>query len=433
MTRHLAPATYTLTAATVACGAANYTLAGLLPALEDHLHLPVGVIGQLGTAFGLASGLGGLVIGMTTARWPRRRVLSVGLGLAVLGNIAAALAPGYVLLVLARVAVGLGSATAVAAALAQATELNTSAQRGRAMAVAMGGLTLALAAAPPAAAALAADVGPQPVFAGLAVLALLALVITRLALPADASHTSDAGGIGSRFRVLARPGVAATLTAKFLAATAAFAIQIYLTNLTIPARAIIPLFAYGAGAVVGIQLGGQLADRTTPRRASVIAIAAQTATFVVWPLTGRSVTTFAALAFGAGITFWAVQPALARQTADLAHEHATSALALDTTVVYIGMAAGGALGAMQPAATRADSLPMACAALSAAALLPTIFSGKNSRKIRVSTLSPTSNSDRTTAWDDHVLPNLALPRWKQLCRRTRSRDSSRPARPTART
>ncbi|MEQ0560760.1 MFS transporter [Amycolatopsis sp. NEAU-NG30] len=424
MNRHLAPATYALAAATIACGAANYTLAGLLPALEDNLHLPVGVIGQLGTAFGLASGLGGLAIGVLTARWPRRRVLSIGLALAILGNIAAALAPGYPLLVLARIAAGLGSATAVTAALGQAAELNAPAQRARAMAVTIGGLTLALAFAPLAAAALAADLGPQPVFAGLAVLALLALGITFAVLPGDVAGTRDAGGVGARIRALAQPGVGATLAAKFLAATAAFAVQTYLTVLTIPVKAIIPLAAYGAGAVLGSQLGGQLADRATPRLAAVASITAQAITFAVWPFAGPSATTFAVLAFCAGTAFWATQPALARQVADLARTQVAPALALDSAAVYLGMAAGGALGAIGPAATRAETLPIACALVSAVALAAGVFSGKNSREISVSGRRNDTISDRTTAWVDHAL-GAPTPS-KRPSRRRRSSSSKLP-------
>ncbi|MEU3625663.1 hypothetical protein BS329_38820 [Amycolatopsis coloradensis] len=364
-TRTIVPATYALAAATVATGAANHAVTGLMPALVDDLHLSIAIVGQLSTAFGLASGLAAPIIGILTAHWSRRRVLLAGLLLTVAGNAVAAVAPGFGLLIAARILAGLGSAAAMAAALGQAAELNAPERRARAMAVVIGGLTLALAIAPPLAALAAAHHGPAPVFAALTALAVLALAVARTVLPEQAPDAAPVPFAG-HLRAITLPGIRPVLAAKFLMATAAFMVQTYLTNLVSSYSPVHILAAYGAGAILGTRLGGRAADRHGPRTAASAAITLQALTLAAWPLTAHTAAAVT-LPFAAGLAFWSAQPAYVRQLADAARDQAPAVLAIDSGVMFAGIAAGGLTGAAQPVETFAVSLPVSGVVLSVVA------------------------------------------------------------------
>ncbi|MBE1580531.1 MFS transporter [Amycolatopsis roodepoortensis] len=422
-TRTIVPATYALAAATVATGAANHAVTGLVPALVDGLHLPLAVVGQLNTAFGLASGIAAPIIGVLTAHWSRRRVLLAGLLLTVAGNAVAAVAPSFVFLIAARILAGLGSAAAMAAALGQAAELNAPGHRARAMAVVIGGLTFALATAPPLAALTAAHHGPALVFAALTAVAVAALAVARTVLPEQAPDAAPVPFAG-RLRAVALPGIRPILTAKFLISAAAFAVQTYLTALISTYSPAQMLAAYGAGAVLGTHLGGRAADRHGPRATATAAIAAQVATFAVWPLLGPTPVAIA-LPFAAGVAFWAAQPAYVRQLTDTARDQAPAVLSIDSSVIFAGMAAGGLIGAIQPAHAFAVWLPVSCSILSAAALGGGVFSGKNPFRACVSWPFTRVVSDTNSAWPD---PRQGVPtRSTRQSPRKRSRRSKTPA------
>ncbi|MFK0250233.1 MFS transporter [Amycolatopsis azurea] len=405
MTRTVVPATYALAVATVATGAANHALTGLVPALVDDLHLPLSTVGQLATAFGLASGLAAPIIGVLTAHWPRRRVLLAGLALTIAGNALAALAPDFGFLVAARIISGLGSAAAMAAALGQAAELNAPERRARAMAVVIGGLTIALATAPPLAALAAAHHGPTPVFVALTVLAVAALTVARAVLPVQVPETAPAQ-LAGRLRAVTIPGIRPVLAAKFLMAAAAFAVQTYLTALISTYSPAQMLAAYGTGAVLGTHLSGRAADRYSPRAAALTSIAIQTVTLTLWPVLGPTPAAVV-LPFAAGIAFWSAQPAYVRHLADTARDQAPAVLAVDSAVTFAGMAAGGLIGAAQPVESFAVWLPVSCVSLSVAALGVLVFSGKNSFGVSVSSPARTVTSDTNTGM---ARPSLGLGR-----------------------
>ncbi|WP_018687049.1 MFS transporter [Actinokineospora enzanensis] len=389
----LTPATFVLAVVTIACGAANYAVPGLLPALSDHLHLTIPVIGQSTTLFGIASGVASPVIGVTTAHWPRRRVLSTGLALTMAGNLLAAAAPSFAALLAARLITALGSASAMTAALGQAAEINTASRRARAMAVPIAGLTLALVAAPPTAGLFAQRHGPTVVFLALATLSGAALLAARITLPGE-SPPSPQSSLRERLRVATHPQVPATLTAKFAAATAAFAFHTYGPTQT--AHPAMLFTAYGIGAVIGNQAGGRAADRYTPRLTATAATTVQLVTFAAWPWLSSNTVAATAAAFLAGAAFWSIQPALARRLADLAPHQPTPALALDTSVVYLGMGCGGAVGALTTVSAGQGGFSGALIVLSAVSLTCLVFSGRNVIRSRVSESFSPEKTDRTS-------------------------------------
>src|ERR1700760_2986072 len=84
-----------LTLGAFAIGTEGFKIAGLLPALARDLNVGLPAAGHLVTAFSLAYAIGAPVMAVSTAGLERRRLLVVAMGGFALGNLLAALAPGY--------------------------------------------------------------------------------------------------------------------------------------------------------------------------------------------------------------------------------------------------------------------------------------------------------------------------------------------------
>lgn len=117
------PRTAVLALGTFAVGTSGYVVAGLLPALTGELAVSETAAAQLVTAFAIAYAVGSPLFAAVTGRWERRTLLVAALVVTAVGNALAALAPGYVTLLLARVVTAIGAAVFTPAASAVAAEL----------------------------------------------------------------------------------------------------------------------------------------------------------------------------------------------------------------------------------------------------------------------------------------------------------------------
>ncbi|MBF2974146.1 MFS transporter, partial [Pseudomonas aeruginosa] len=91
-----------LSLTTFAAGLAESILIGILPPLAEDLRVSISLAGQLTTLFSLGFALAAPLLGWLTRRIERRRLLLATLLLFALSNALAALAPGYLGLLLAR-------------------------------------------------------------------------------------------------------------------------------------------------------------------------------------------------------------------------------------------------------------------------------------------------------------------------------------------
>lgn len=241
--------------------------------------LPVGLLPQLATAFGVAQSrigwwvsayavvvaLGAIPLTAWLARFPRRGVLVGLLSLYALSNAAVLIAPGYGWAVVARLLGGLAHAGIFSVVVGTTVALVPPARRGRALAVVNGGVALALAAGVPLGTALGEAVGWRWAFgtasALLAGFALAALAV----LPRD-----DAEPVGEP-----PPSVLTALRGRRLLAVAAGAAVIALGHFTAytyvtpvvlaagipPGGVSLVLFGYGAASFAGLIVAGALVDR----------------------------------------------------------------------------------------------------------------------------------------------------------------------------
>jgi DHA1 family inner membrane transport protein len=259
-------ALYALALTAFAVGTAEFVIAGLLPTLAADLTVSIPAAGLLVTAYALGCAFGGPVLALLTAHWPRRPVIIGTAALYGVGQVLCAIAPNYELLLAARVLAALthglffGNATIAAAGLV-APE-----RRGAAISIVLAGVPLANFLGVPFGAVIGHALGWRASFWIIAGIAALATVLIAITLPRVEQEKQTPVPWRDQLGVLARHQISLSYLVLFvlligLLAFNTFQVPFLIEMTGLSENATPPyLFAYGAGAVIGIFLGGRLAD-----------------------------------------------------------------------------------------------------------------------------------------------------------------------------
>ena len=132
-----------------AIGTDAFVIAPLLVRIARDLDVGIAAAAQLITAYALAYALCSPFIATLTAHWRRERAVVTGLAIFVAANAAAAMAPDFAGVLVARAFAGLGAALFAPAASASAAGLAAVGQRARALSIMMIGLSSATALGSP--------------------------------------------------------------------------------------------------------------------------------------------------------------------------------------------------------------------------------------------------------------------------------------------
>ena len=84
-------------------GTTEFVILGLLPEVAGDLSVSIPAAGMLVSAYALGVAVGGPLLAVATARWPRKTTLTWLMVLFIVGNVGCALAPSYAWLMMARV------------------------------------------------------------------------------------------------------------------------------------------------------------------------------------------------------------------------------------------------------------------------------------------------------------------------------------------
>ena len=327
-------------------GTGEFVMMGLLPSVAGNFEISIPAAGHVISAYALGVVVGAPLIAVGAARWPRRRLLLVLMICFVVGNLASALAPGYVSLIAIRFLAGLphgayfGVASLVSASLVPVSE------RARAVGRMMLGLTGATLAGVPLATWIGQSLSWRGAYVLVAAIGFAALVLIHRCVPrapavAGASPTRE-------LNALARNQVWLTLGVGSVGFGGLFCVYSYITpTLTevsgLPIRYVPYVLAvFGVGMIVGNLIGAWLADRALTRtigglliwNAVVLGLFSVTAGHVL-------LLTIVVLLVGTGV---AIVPALQIRLMDVAEDAQTLAAALNHSAFNIANALGAWLG-----------------------------------------------------------------------------------------
>ncbi len=172
-----------LAIASFGIGTTEFVIVGLLPDVARDLGVAVPRAGLLVSLYALGVVFGAPLMTLALAGMPRRRALLGLLLLFVLGNAACALAPGYGLLLAARVLTSLTHGTFFGIGAIVAAGLVAPRQRSRAVALLFSGLTLANVLGVPAGTALGQAFGWRATFWAIVPIGLVSMLAVARWLP----------------------------------------------------------------------------------------------------------------------------------------------------------------------------------------------------------------------------------------------------------
>lgn len=372
-----APRLSVLALGTFAIGTDGFVIAGVLPGIARDTHVSVGAAGLLVTAFALVYAVSAPLVTAAVARIDRRTILVAGMAVLAAANAVAAASPNYQWLLVARVAAALGAAIYSPIALAAAVQLSSPDLRGRAVSRVLAGMTVSLVLGVPLGVLIGSVASWRWTFAFVAVVATLAGAGVVVLLPrVPAAPTSS---LSTRLALLARPVVAANLGATFLWIAGAFTAYTFIAPVLQAATgwhgsAISALLLiYGLAALGGNALGGRAADRLGPQRSIALALTSLIASLGVLsyathlgPPAGTPIVVAVLIAWG--VAGWSLTPAQSHRLVGLTPQAGPEVLSLNTSAVYLGIAAGAALGSQVLSHAGPASLGLAAAALQLVAL-----------------------------------------------------------------
>ncbi len=341
-------ALFALAVAAFAIGTTEFVIMGLLPQVAADLGVSIPSAGLLVTGYALGVVVGGPLLALATARLPRKTVLLVLMGVFVLGNLLCALAPGYGLLMAARVIAALAHGSFFGAAAVVAAHLAPPERRARAIAAIFTGLTVANIVGVPLGTLLGQHFGWRATFWAVAALGAGAIVAIARLVPNLHDHAPPR--IARELGVLREPQVVLALLMTVFGFGGVFTVFTYIAPILteaahLDARSISAVLTlFGLGATLGLVLGGRLADwRLMPTLAT--SLAALCAFFVLFAATLRVAACALAGVFLIGLIGFASGPGLQTRSVQAAADAPLLASTLNQSAFNLGNAGGAWLGA----------------------------------------------------------------------------------------
>ncbi|EXG81931.1 MFS transporter [Cryptosporangium arvum] len=346
---------------------------GLLPEMARDLNVAEASIGLLVTSYAVVAGLTSIPLTAVTMRLPRRALIAGTVAAFVLSQLAAALAPTFLLVVVARLLCALAHGVFWATIAPIAARLVPPGQGGRAIALVFLGNSLAIVLGVPLGTALGQWLGWRVVLAVLAVIGAGCVAALSISLPALAGDVPTP--LGRRLRdsvlVLRNRSLFAICATTAVLMIGLFAAYTYLAPLVrrdagLEGTALSALLlGFGAAGLFGNWIIGRWVDRSPgPLLTTLIAVMVL-ALVTLAPVLGVAPTVVAVLAWGAAMTATPIilQAAVLR----VAPEAGDAASAVYVVAFQIGIGGGSLLGERFVSAGRLGWLPLFAALLAVGA------------------------------------------------------------------
>lgn len=344
-------AIYALSLAAFAIGTAEFIIAGILPPVAADLSVTIPTAGLLVTAYAVGVAIGGPLLTIITARFSQRTVLIGVMVVFSIAQVLCALAPDYNLLLLARLLSSCGHGVFFGAGSVVVAQLVPVERRGKAFSLFVGGITIANLLGLPAGTAIAVQFGWRMSFLAVAAIGVIAALVIIWKLPRTVKTEAEHTTLSQQIKALRHQEVwlsyvtiALTMTGTICYSTFSVPLMLEVTGI---GPDIIPwvLLLGGVGSVLGIWLGGELAD-WKPMPSLVAVLILQSLVFFLMIFTLHDPVLMTITVFASGIVGFAFSTPLQSRIVHAAREAPNFAASLISTAFNIGIAAGAFLGAM---------------------------------------------------------------------------------------
>ncbi|KAF1064313.1 MFS transporter [Burkholderia gladioli] len=375
---------FALAIAAFGIGTTEFVIMGLLPDVARDLAVSIPAAGLLVSGYALGVTIGAPILAVVTAKMPRRQALLGLIGVFIAGNLLCAIAPGYGLLMAARVVTAFCHGAFFGIGSVVASSLVAPNRRAQAIALMFTGLTLANVLGVPLGTALGQAFGWRSTFWAVTGIGVLAAGALALCLPRQLEMPQTS--IAREFRVIRNPQVLMVLGISVLASASLFSVFTYITPILeevthfTPHEVTLVLLLFGLGLTVGGTLGGKLADwRRMPSLIASLALIGLVQ--VVFAGTMHLPIPLLVTIFLWGVLAFAIVPIAQILIVDRAIEAPNLASTLNQGAFNLGNATGAWLGGMAiGAGVPLTQLPWVGVAMAVGALALTLWSASLERR-----------------------------------------------------
>ncbi|MEX3016353.1 MFS transporter [Gymnodinialimonas hymeniacidonis] len=373
----------TLSAVNFIVGMGAFLTVGIIEPIADDFGVTDAQSGALLTTYAILYAILSPLLVSLAGRIGRRRVLAMGLAIFGLSALISAIAPTLFTLHVSRgiAAMGAGVITPVTAAVA--AMLTAPERRARTLAAVFAGLTIAQAVGIPIGGWVAYTFGWRYAFAIVAILSVPALILLWRIVPAGLSFApvslKDLGKTLADLPLMA----AVFFTATFLCSI--FVLYTYFAPLLAADMGYardgitVALFIFGLGAIAGNFTGGAMSDRIGASRTLLILTLLQIATLPLYSYLPLPTWLLMAYTFLWSVIGWSFGAAQQVRLVTLDPARAPVLLSLNAACIYVGAAAGSAIGGAVIEARSESTLGLAATLVMIAALAHLIASDRATR------------------------------------------------------
>lgn len=367
-----------------AIGTTEFVIMGILPEVAHDLAVSLPSAGLLVSGYALGVAVGAPILAVLTSKLPRKPALQMLMLIFVAGNVLCAVAPGYNVLMAARVLTSFAHGSFFGIGAVVAASLVAADKRASAIALMFTGLTLANVLGVPFGTFIGQEFGWRATFWIVAVLGVISLAGLTLLLPRQAQVESTS--LLKEFRVLTQPATWLALMMTVLGFGGVFVVFTFIAPILeqvtgfSPRAVTLVLVLFGVGLTVGNTVGGKLADRALlPALMGILALL--TVVMIAFAWTSHAAIPALVTIFIWGIAAFATVPPLQTRVVEQASAAPNLASTLNIGAFNLGNAGGAWLGGLALShGYGLDRLPLVAAAVAFAALLLTMLAAWQDRR-----------------------------------------------------
>jgi DHA1 family inner membrane transport protein len=364
---HVRRALLALAAGGFAIGTSEFLMLGLLPQVANDLSVSIPRAGQLISAYALGVVIGAPLLTAVSVRFPRKTVLLVLMSWYAVFNLLSALAPTFLLVLVARFGTGLPHGAFFGVGSVVASSIAPPGRRNLAMSVMFSGLTLANVIGVPISTLLGQGTSWRLVYALIAAVAVVAVVLIALGVP-DLPSDSSASALRTELRTFKDARIWLVLSVATLGGAGLFATFSYIAPMLTRQAGYADssvtwlLVLFGIGMTVGNLVGARLADQF-PTSTIVVALSSEIVLALVFAFTTHSKVMSAVLVLLLPATALAGLPALQGRIIQLAGGAANLAAASIQAAFNVANSIGAYFGGLAISAGFGYASPNVVAAI----------------------------------------------------------------------
>ncbi|MFO3687853.1 MFS transporter [Staphylococcus felis] len=336
-----------LTIGMLALGMDAYIVAGLIPTISNSFNKSSSEIGQGVTVFTLFFAISAPIFSTLLAKSQVRNILVLAISVFALANLITALSPNYSIYIISRALAGLGAGVFSPIAISSSNHLISEKHKGKAIAFTVGGMSVGTVIGVPLGLEISKITNWRIAMLIIVIISVISLINILIFIPKFKIQSPP--NLKSRFKLFLNSHVLRVVSVTLCAAIASLGLYTYLADIikeNSNAENLTFYFtAWGIGGLIGSFGIGFVIDKFRNTRLLMLIILLVLALSFILIIFSIKIPFLGFIPFVLwGAMGWATQAPQQHTLLQNHSEHGGSAVALNSSINYLGSAIGSALG-----------------------------------------------------------------------------------------